>query len=508
MDTASNSAEQYTNLRLNDLSLIPNWYPHEFPRTRTLKTYREFYSEIGNNEIINVVESVAGRIEFIRSAGSKIYFIMIESNGIYLQVLANMKHYLDQQHFETIMRVLRRGDIIGATGYPTRSAKGELSILPTNVVLLAPCMHCIPKSQSGFSDVGLRFQQRYLDLMMRPANRQIIKTRAFVNKFIRKYLDDRDFIEVETPIICGKTGGANAQPFITHHNDLDKKMAMRIAPELFLKQLIIGGFERIYELGKQFRNESINFSHSPEFSSIEIYQAYADYTNMLQLIEELLSSLVMELNGSYILKYDMTNDLTKECVSVEIDFTPPFKRFNLITDLEIYAGFTFPKEILEDFGSDNARNFLIDICARLNVECSNPKTTARLLDKLVGAFLEPKCINPTFIMFHPQIMSPLAKYHRDNKFLTERFELFIVQMEFANAYTELNDPSVQKKCFINQAVDRENGDDEAQIPDDDYIKALEYGLPPTSGLGIGMDRLIMLLTNQSSIREVITFRPY
>ena len=282
-------------------------------------------------------------------------------------------------------------------------------------------------------------------------------------------------------------------------------MFLRIAPELYLKQLVIGGMDRVYEIGKQFRNESLDNIHRCEFTPIELYRAYADYTDMITMVEHIFSKLVILINGSPILKYDIYDHNTKTKKSIEIIFATPFQRLDVITDLEKIGGFKFPEEILEDLSSENARQYLIDICEKRNIVCSEPRTTARLFDKLIGEYLEPLCINPTLIMRHPQIMSPLAKYDRNNKILTERFELFIVGNEYANAYTELNDPFVQKNCFDKQAKDKAMGDTEAQCVDDDYVKALEYGLPPTGGLGIGIDRLMMLLTNQSCIKEVITF---
>ena len=498
----------YYQQRTTELANMQDLYPHSFRRSCTLAEYRNRYDHLGKNEsLLDVTESVAGRIQTIRTSSAKLYFIVIESDGVFLQVLANAKFYPSIDLFKNDKKYLGRSDIIGVTGHPTRSATGELSILPNKIQLLAPCLHMVPKDADSFNDDGIRFRQRYLDLILHPGARDIFKTRAHVNRFMRSYLDTNGFIEVETPIVSTKLGGANAKPFITHHNDLDKKMYMRIAPELYLKQLVIGGMEKVYELGKQFRNESQNYNHHTEFSSIEIYQAYADYESMIEMVQEIFSKLVFMLNGSYILEYDQVNRETGVSNKVKIDFMPPFKRFDLMTDLQKYGGFVFPQEILNNFDSNETRLYLEKLCREKQIKCSDPKTTPRLLDKLVGEYLEPLCINPTFIMNHPQIMSPLAKFHRENKLLTERFELFILGSEYANAYTELNDPVIQKNCFIKQEHDKKLGDDEAQIRDDDYVTALEFGLPPTAGLGIGLDRLIMLLSNKSAIKEVITF-PY
>ncbi len=501
METITNDNE-YKTQRLTELATITNTYPHIFRCSITINTYRQLYDNLKTDEILHeYTEMLAGRIQTIRTAGSKLYFAVIESDGHTIQILANAKYYASLAQFTLDKKILRRGDIVGVTGHPTRSSKGELSILPQTVELLSPCLYSIPKETNhihGLQDDGLRFAQRYLDFIIHPQNREIFKTRAKTLKFIRDYLDSQSFIEVETPILSTKLGGANAKPFITHHNDLNKEMYMRIAPELYLKQLIIGGFEKIYEIGKQFRNESLDTSHNTEFTSIELYQAYADYTDMMRITEDILSGIVLMLNKSYIIDFD----------GKKIDFTPPFNRLDLIKDLEKMVDFTFPKEILADLSSENARQFLLNICLENNIHCAHPQTTPRLLDKLVGVYLEPLCINPTFIMNHPQIMSPLAKYHRENSILTERFELFINSREYANAYTELNNPHVQLDCFEKQSKDKAMGDAEAQLTDLDFVKALEYGLPPTGGLGIGIDRLIMLLTNQTAIKEVITFRPY
>lgn len=498
----------YMMQRLDELQQIPEWYPHHFSVSMSLMEYKQKYDFLKPDEILfDVTESVAGRIQFIRTSGSKLYFADLESNEVTLQILSNVMYRENKAEFDMEKKIIKRGDVVGVIGYPTRSSKGELSIIPKKVILLAPCLHPIPKNIDGLSDVGLRFQKRYLDLMLHHDKRKIFKTRSNIMKYIRNFLDDRDYIEVETPILSVKVGGANAKPFITHHNDFNKEMFMRIAPELYLKQLVIGGLERVYELGKQFRNEGIDQSHNPEFTSIELYQAYADYNDMMMMTEQFFSALVLKNNGSHILSYDLVNHTTGETKNVNIDFSPPFQKLDFIKDLQLHGKFEFPPEVISDLGNEMARQFLIKLCDERNINCADPKTTPRLLDKLVGTYLEPLCHNPTFIINHPQIMSPLAKYHRDDRNLTERFELFILGTEYANAYTELNDPRIQKICFEKQAMDKSMGDVEAQPTDNDFVTAMEHGLPPTGGLGIGIDRLIMLLTNQNSIKEVITFQP-
>jgi lysyl-tRNA synthetase class 2 len=476
-------------------------YPHRFSITVSVEKFRAAYHHLQNEEIDTKIEILAGRVTAVRISGANLAFIDIEYDNFNVQILARSNNYLQRNNFVRDTANICRGDIIGAMGCATRSRRGELSLLASQITFLAPCLHILPTDRNNI-ETGVRFGQRYLDLIVNSENRIIIKTIAKVKSFIRGFLDTKDFVEVDTPIISTKVGGANARPFTTHHNDSGKSMYLRIAPELYLKQLIMGGLPKIYEMGKQFRNEGVDSTHNPEFTSIEIYQAFADYTTMMDMTENLISELVYNICGSYQIKFT-TDDITHE-----INFKRPFARINLIEDLQAKAGFTFEPEHLANLSSEQTRLFLVEVCNKNSIECAEPKTTFRLLDKLIGHYLEPLCINPTFIVGHPQIMSPLAKYDQQNPQLTERFELFICGKEYANAYTELNDPVIQEACFATQSADSQKGDPEAQIPDQDYVKALEYGMPPTGGLGIGIDRLLMLLTNQSNIREVITFRPY
>jgi lysyl-tRNA synthetase class 2 len=369
---------------------------------------------------------------------------------------------------------------------------GEISIFATNIILLAPCLHDLPKEQYAITDYDVKYRQRYLDMISNQSTRYNLITRSKIIKYLRNYLDNMDFLEVETPILHTNYGGANAKPFITHHNDYKMNMYMRISPELFLKQLIIGGMGKIYEIGKQFRNESIDTCHLPEFESIELYQSPADYTNMMKLCEDFFRAVVYYIHQTYEIKYK----------GHELDFEKPFRQIDFLEYLSEKTGYNF---IGKDLTEQIVKEDLLGLLEKYNVKCPPPLTIPRILDKLCGHFIESECIQPTFIIHHPKIMSPLAKPHRSNPLITERFELFICESEYANAYTELNDPEIQKQAFNKQFEDKNSGDSEAQNPDMDFVTALEYGLPPTGGLGIGIDRLVMLLTGQESIREIVTF---
>ncbi|GLT34935.1 hypothetical protein SLA2020_094230 [Shorea laevis] len=352
-----------------------------------------------------------------------------------------------------------------------------------------------------------RYRQRYLDLMLNLEVHRIFKTRARIISHVRSFLDNLGFLEVETPMMKMIAGGAAAGPFVTHHNELNMRLYMRIAPELYLRELVVGGLDRVYEVGKQLRNEGIDLTHhNPEFTTCEFYMAFVDYSDLIELTEKMLSGMVKELTGGYKIKYH-TNGLDKE--PIEIDFTPPF-RIDMIEELEKMANLNIPK----DFSSNETNKYLADACLRFDIKCPPPQSTAHLLDKLVGQFLEEMCVNPTVIINHPEIMSPLAKWHRSKPGLTERFELFVSKRELCNAYTELNDPVVQHQRFAEQlkdwlkevfwmSQDRQSGDDEAMPLDETFCTSLEYGLPPTAGWGLGIERLTMLLTDSQNIKEVL-----
>ena len=417
-----------------------------------------------------------------------------------MQVLANLRFYESEDAFLPDCDKIRRGDIIGVKGVPIRSKAGELSIRPLKITVLAPCLHMLPHMHYGIKDQETRYRQRYLDLIINPDTRSKFRVRASIIAYLRQFLHEMAFEEVETPMMNMIAGGATAKPFITHHKELDLNLYLRIAPELRLKELIVGDFPRVFEIGKQFRNEGIDLTHNPEFTTCEFYMAFADYFDLIDITEKLISGMVYKIFGSYIVPYQPNGP---DGETWQIDYTPPYRRLLMFPELEKILDTKLPDPT--QLGTDASRQLLSDLCEKHGVECTPPRTAARLLDKLVGEFLEEQCINPTFIMDHPMVMSPLAKAHRTTPGLTERFELFVAKKEICNAYTELNDPLDQRARFAQQAKDKAAGDDEAQMIDETFCKALEHGLTPLAGWGMGIDRLTMFLTNSYNIKEVILF---
>ncbi|KAJ3683226.1 hypothetical protein LUZ60_013453 [Juncus effusus] len=518
-DDDETDPRKYYENRLKTLDSVrasgENLYP-QFEDCMQIAEYIKKFRNLADGERLADSIRIAGIIMNKRASSSKLFFYNISGGGFKVQVMASAgDSELDETEFSRYHANVNYGDNVGKT------KRGELSIFPRKFVVLSPCLHMMPQAgPSGDTDAlkepwvpGMprnpetyilkdketRFRQRYLDLRLNNDVRTIFKTRAKIIKlFLREFLDKLDFLEVGTAMMNRSAGGAAAKPFVTYHNDLNMPLFMRISPGTSLKQLVIGGLDRVYEIGKQFRNEGIDLTHNPEFTTCEFYMAYADYYDTMSLTEELLPGMVKKLTGGYKIKYH-SNGVDKD--PIEIDFTPPFRRIDMIEGLESMANLNIPKDLV----SEEANKYLIDACAKFDVKCPPPQTTTRLLDKLVGHFLEETCVNPTFIINHPEIMSPLAKCHRSRPGLTERFELFINKHELCNAYTELNDPVVQRARFVEQLKDRQSGDDEAMALDETFITALEYGMSPTAGWGIGIDRLAMLLTDSQNIKEVLLF---
>ena len=475
-----------------------NPYPHHFQCDNPIKTLINTYSYIHPSERLTYINvSSVGRIILKRWAGKKLLFYTIESDGVSIQIISDKRLYTNiSMTFKKLHTLIRRGDIVGITGFMGKSKRGELSIFANNIVLLSPCLHMFPKEYFGIVDIDTRTNKRYLDLLLNKKTRNTFRTRSKIISYIRRFLDERDFIEVETPILDIKHGGATAKPFTTYHNGMKQDMYLRIAPELKLKELVVGGINRVYEIGKQFRNEGIDGTHNPEFTSIELYCAYYDYRNLIELTQELLSTLVHKIfNNDSI-------EITFRDSKREINFSQPYRVIDMLPYLTEKTGIEFPDNLnTPEFNTYLSKYFISN-----NISLPLVLTTAKLIDKLVEHYIEPECWNPTFIINHPILMSPLAKTHRDDPRLTERFELFVAGMELCNAYTELNNPVVQLERFIEQQKYKQLGDEEAHCIDKDFIKTLEYGLPPTAGWGMGIDRLCMLLTdNVNSIKEVILF---
>ena len=438
--------------------------------------------------------AIAGRVVSLRSQG-KTAFGHIEDASGRIQLYARQ----DQlgAAFDLI-RLLDLGDHVGARGRLFRTRTGEVSVRVTVVELLAKSLRPLPLGKrkegedggtfGGLSDPEVRYRQRYADLAVHPEVRELFRVRARAISFLRRFLDDRGFLEVETPVLQPLYGGAAARPFVTHHNALDQALYLRIADELYLKRLLVGGLERVYEIGHDFRNEGMDRSHNPEFTMLECYQAYADYGDMMALTEAMVSGVVKECTGGLVLERD----------NVSLDFTPPWPRVRFLDEVERAAGVDLRKATDPELRSRLVR-------AGTPKEAAEALSGGRLLDEVFKVFLEPTLVQPTFVIDYPKPLSPLAKVHRADPFLTERFELFIQGREIANAFSELNDPDDQRSRFEDQARQRAAGDEEAQQYDADYIRALEYGMPPAGGLGLGVDRLVMVLTGAPSIRDVILF---
>ena len=440
----------------------------------------ERFEELENKDVC-----IAGRIMSKRGKG-KVAFIDIHDRSGKMQIFA--KHDdLGEDEYKTILKY-DIGDIIEVKGFVFRTKVGEISVHAKKITLLSKSLLPLPEKYHGLKDTDLRYRQRYVDLIMNPEVKDTFIKRSKIIKTIRSYLDDMGYIEVETPVLNTIPGGAAARPFITHHNTLDIDLYMRIAPELYLKRLIVGGMEKVYEIGRLFRNEGMDVKHNPEFTTIEIYEAYTDYNGMMDRTEQMINRACVEVNGTDQIKYQ----------GEDIDLSVPFKRMTMIDAVKQYAGVDFG-EFIGD--TEKAK----EVAKELNLEVKPTDTWGNILNTAFEDYVEEQLVQPTFICDYPVEVSPLTKRKKDVPELVERFELFITRRELANAYTELNDPIDQRKRFEHQLMLREAGDDEANMLDEDFLTSLEYGMAPTGGMGMGIDRLTMLLTDSASIRDVIIF---
>ncbi|WP_443082196.1 lysine--tRNA ligase [Terrisporobacter sp.] len=471
-------------VRRDKLSKLQEMGRDPFVQSRYDRT--NYSMDIKNNfeEMEGKVVKIAGRIMSKRIQG-KAGFIDIQDQEGRIQCYVR-KDQIGEEDYD-LFKTYDMGDIIGLEGEVFKTKKEEISVKASNVVLLSKSLQVLPEKYHGLKDVDLRYRQRYVDLIVNPEVKEAFLTRNKALKALRSYLDDRDFLEVETPILNTIAGGANARPFITHHNTLDIPMYLRIANELYLKRLIVGGFDKVYEMGRMFRNEGMDVNHNPEYTAIELYQAYADFNDMMELTENVISYMAEVATGSTVVNFQGT----------EIDFKPPWKRMTMIECVKEYTGV--------DFDTIETDEEALAIAAKKGIEIMPGMRRGEVINAFFEEFGEDKLIQPTFITHHPVEVSPLAKRNADDPRKTDRFEAFANKWELANAFSELNDPIDQKGRFMDQMRKKELGDDEACDMDEDFINALEVGLPPTGGLGIGIDRVMMLLTNSASIRDVILF---
>jgi lysyl-tRNA synthetase class 2 len=461
-------------------------YPRTFHRTHTTQeaiALLKQYEDSGQTGV--PIVTVAGRITASRSMG-KITFVDIRDGSGKLQLMFPDIFKLNSDYFK-LFKELDVGDFIGAEGELFRTRTKEPTLKVKTFAILAKSLQPLPEKWHGLQDTDLRYRQRYLDLISNPETKETFKVRSQVIATIRQFFNQRGFIEVETPVLQPSAGGALARPFITHHQALDQDFYLRIALELHLKRLIVGGLDKVYEIGRIFRNEGISTRHNPEFTMLESYEAYADYNDVMKMVEEMVSEVSQQVLGTNEVKFG----------DHIINFKLPWPRLSLRDAVIEYSGIDFVKYPTADGLREKMRS--------MNIEADPEKNWAKLVDELLTTFVEPKLIQPTFLFDYPVSMSPLAKNKPGEERVVERFQAFAGGIELANAYTELNDPIEQRERFTEQLKERQGADEERWTIDEDYLLALEYGMPPTGGLGVGIDRLVMLLTNQQSIREVILF---
>jgi lysyl-tRNA synthetase class 2 len=480
-------ANQFRRARVDKLESLRhagiNPYPYRFDRTARAAELEARHAELPNGERTDETVSVAGRIRAIRNSG---LFIDLHDETGKIQVFSH-KDFLSPAQIE-LVRLLDLGDVIGVSGLVRRTPRGELTIDARNVDILAKALLPLPEKYHGLADIETRYRQRYLDLIVNPESRETLRKRSRIVASIRASLTSRGFLEVETPMLHTICAGAAARPFVTHHNALDMDLYLRIAPELHLKRLIVGGLsDKVFEINRNFRNEGISPRHNPEFTMMELYQAYADYEDMMTLAEDLITEAALAVNGT-----------TKVSLGgIDIDFAGPYPRRPMVDLVREATGIDFLG--IDDPAAARAA------ARSTGAPIQGQENWGQALEAVFGERVEASLIQPTHVTCHPRDISPLAKVHREDPRLTERFETFVTGKELLNAFSELTDPIDQFERFELQSRQRESGDDEAQQMDLDYVTALEYGLPPTGGMGIGIDRLVMFLTDSPSIRDVIAF---
>ncbi|MDO5027156.1 MAG: lysine--tRNA ligase [Tissierellia bacterium] len=428
---------------------------------------------------------VAGRILAKRGHG-KINFMELQDSTARIQLFNKLDQLGSEKYAE--VKKIDVGDLVHLEGQVIKTQTGQITILTQEFTLLTKSLQILPEKWHGLKDMDLRYRQRYVDMIMNPEVKDVFRKRTKILSSIRHFLDSRGFLEVETPILNTIAGGANARPFITHHNTLDIDMYLRIANELYLKRLIVGGFDKVYEMGRMFRNEGMDATHNPEYTAMELYQAYVDYKEIMVLMEELIEYVAIQANGSTKVNYQGT----------ELDFKAPWQRITMVEAIKKYSGVDFDQVQTDQEAIDLAKEHGIDLDA-------SKQDRGHIIVEFFEKYCEEKIVQPTFVYQYPVEVSPLAKRNPEDPRMTQRFEAFVLGKELGNAFSELNDASDQRKRFEAQVALREKGDDEAQMMDTDFINALEVGLPPTGGLGIGIDRLVMFLTNQTSIRDVLLF---
>lgn len=459
-------------------------YPPDYDRKETIDEIRSRFRDIGHEKSEDRVVT-AGRIFTVRNHGKTIFADIGDEKGriqLYIR-----KNDIGEEAFLFFTRNIERGDIIGVSGHVFRTKLGELTIWADGITLLTKAVCPLPEKFHGLKDIEKRYRQRYVDLIVNEETRETFRIRSRIISLIRSFLDERGFLEFETPILQPVYGGANARPFTTYHNFLEQNLFMRIAPELYLKRLVIGGYEKVFEIARNFRNEDIDTHHNPEFTMVEIYEAYRDFSDMMALTEAIIAHLVYSVHRTHTIPFGETM----------LDFKPPFAKLSMEEAVKVYGGIDIWAHTLDE---------LRDMAGEAGAEGYDAASTPReFLVLLFEALVEEQLVQPTFIYDFPVENSPLAKRHRSKEGFTERFELFVNGMEIANGFSELNDPVDQLNRFEIQDEKRRSGDLEAQMIDYDFINALGYGMPPTGGVGLGIDRLVMLITNQNSIKEVILF---